>query len=291
MRILKTLISMIWGLWDAPLSPKTNMISLWRRQDTSNNSRKSQNLWKNITSVNLNFVNAEVLQYCKGGCRKSRRSVQQILQSSWRWDQYLPGNTRWKFGNMVPISSNETLNVFLKLWNFDTKKLWNPETLKPRNQEAKTQEINKQINFSSCGHPSKSGEHRTTNLQLTSKFRREEGRANHEEINWKTETFDKRRSEKYSDTDSAPIESRRAPWLVQVPLKNPSEFMGNHERACGFSCIFVNVKWLPYRQRARKHVAQRYGYTANTDFFPENSKKWICIIWCVFYFTNTKVGG
>ena len=37
---LKTLISMISGLLDVSLSPKTNIINLWRHHDTSNNPRK-----------------------------------------------------------------------------------------------------------------------------------------------------------------------------------------------------------------------------------------------------------
>ena len=37
-RGLKPLISMISGVWDVSLSPKTNMIYLWRPQDTFNNS-------------------------------------------------------------------------------------------------------------------------------------------------------------------------------------------------------------------------------------------------------------
>ena len=45
---------MISGFSDVSLSPKTNIIYRWRDQDTSNVSRKSQNISQNNIVANLN---------------------------------------------------------------------------------------------------------------------------------------------------------------------------------------------------------------------------------------------
>ena len=46
------------------------------------------------------------------------------IMKSWRWDQYLPKNMKWEFGNMGPISSQKHHTYFesLKPRNFETKK-------------------------------------------------------------------------------------------------------------------------------------------------------------------------
>ena len=44
----KPIISMICGFLDVSLSPKTNMIYLWRHQDTLTNPRNSQNIQKTL---------------------------------------------------------------------------------------------------------------------------------------------------------------------------------------------------------------------------------------------------
>ena len=78
---------------------------------------------------------------------------------SWIWDQYLPESMESKFGDMEPISVENSKRFFgsLNFRNFETKKPRNSETKKPRNQETKkprNQETKKPFLFSSKGIPS-----------------------------------------------------------------------------------------------------------------------------------------
>ena len=52
---------------------------------------------------------------------------------SWVWDQYIPEDMKWHFGNMGAL-------------NLETKKLWNQETSKPIHFETKKQQTKKPNN-------------------------------------------------------------------------------------------------------------------------------------------------
>ena len=66
----KLLISMISGLWDGSLSPKTNIIYLWRPQDTSNNPRKSHPSFKSNLFQCQHFGNQQFWKCWKCGRRQ-----------------------------------------------------------------------------------------------------------------------------------------------------------------------------------------------------------------------------
>ena len=55
MREPETLISMISGFWDVSLSPKTNMIHLWKHQDTLKSLRNPKAPLKKIIAGSLIF--------------------------------------------------------------------------------------------------------------------------------------------------------------------------------------------------------------------------------------------
>ena len=65
------------------------------------------------------------IQVCEHVGKDVRRIILKIrLKSfwkSWIWDQHLPENMRWLFGNIGSISS-KTLNSFLKFWSIETLK-------------------------------------------------------------------------------------------------------------------------------------------------------------------------
>ena len=124
------IISVISGFSDVSLSPKTNIIYLWRHQDTSNNPRTIQIIFWNIMFGNhkkWETRNLKVLE--KTGAEHAWRPVLNFLGNteSVIRDQYLQktGN-----GNLV------TWDQYLPK-HFETKKLRNLETLKPRNFETK----------------------------------------------------------------------------------------------------------------------------------------------------------
>ena len=105
-------------------------------------------LWK---SQNMEIGNVESVG--KDARRKILNIRLWISWTSWRWDQYLPENTKYKFGTMESIYSNKTLNGFLNLWTFEslnlgTREPWNQGTKKQRNQttQTKKQETTKPTN-------------------------------------------------------------------------------------------------------------------------------------------------
>ena len=123
--------SCLWfrDFWTCPWAPKTNIIYLWRHQDTVASPRKSQILFTNIIFVNIKI--SEIDNLGKDGRRTFPTTRLINSWKYWKWDQYLPENMKWNFGNMGS----------LKLWklsNQETKARWSQETKKPRqtrNQE------------------------------------------------------------------------------------------------------------------------------------------------------------
>ena len=130
---------------DVSLSPKTNIIYLWRHQNIKR-PRKYQMIsrtycfGKNIKNENVG----------KDGHRTIMKIRITFSWKSWIWEQYLPESMKLKFGNSGSISINKHEMDFriletLELCNFATLKLWNQESLKPgiretskpRNQETK----------------------------------------------------------------------------------------------------------------------------------------------------------
>ena len=83
----------------------------------------------------------EIRKVGKEGRRTNMKIHLIIFEDLWKWDQYLPEAMKWQFSN----------TGLLNLWNFDTQKLRNQETSKPRNY--KTLETKKPGHFSSKGIP------------------------------------------------------------------------------------------------------------------------------------------
>ena len=131
-RTRKPVIFMIFGFWDASTTPKTNIIYLWRHQDTSTNTRKIPNpfrkyycqkyqklgtrncwkLWKrwgsNKTEDSFNtFWNSWMWD------QHVPEDVNGILWKSWIWEQYLSKSMKWKF------SSEYGINIFKRKWNWN----------------------------------------------------------------------------------------------------------------------------------------------------------------------------
>ena len=113
----KPIIFMISGFSDVSTTPKTNIIYFLRHQDTQINPRYTPIMFKNSIYGNINTLEIE-------NCRTILKIRLTKCWTSWIWDQYLPENMKWNFGNMGS----------LKLGNFETKKPRSQETLKPRNQ-------------------------------------------------------------------------------------------------------------------------------------------------------------
>ena len=86
---------------------------------------QSQTILEKYYLGNIRIVQNESLKIGKAVNRKIRRSIGHVWES-WIWDQYLPENMRWRFGNVGSIPTKKTWTVF---WNFETLQLWNFETL------------------------------------------------------------------------------------------------------------------------------------------------------------------
>ena len=122
-------------LWDrdlgtCPLSPKTNIIYLWRPQDTSNHLRKNNSFLEHVIVGNIKISGIHKFE-CFGKevhHEKSRDACNKLLKS-WMWDQYIPTNMQWQFGKSLKCETFETNNLWKeatsKPINFETKKRWN----------------------------------------------------------------------------------------------------------------------------------------------------------------------
>ena len=117
---------MISGFLDVSMTRKTNIINLLRHQDTSQNPRKFSNAFFNFSFCG----NITMLETEKNWRKDGGRSVGNlkygidIFQKIWNgtlviWDQYFLNNIRW----------------FFNLWIFESAKLWNFESKKPRSQD------------------------------------------------------------------------------------------------------------------------------------------------------------
>ena len=75
----QTLISMISGLLDVSLSPKTNYVYLRRPQDTSNNLINNLNLFDNHNFVNLRLPES---MFCQFGKDESPENIDDLSNES-----------------------------------------------------------------------------------------------------------------------------------------------------------------------------------------------------------------
>ena len=111
---------------DASMSPKTTIIYFWRHQDILSNIRKhAQTFQKNIFWAISKCRKRKIRIVEKTRAENSWGSVLSLSGQSWIWDQYLPENMRWAFGNMGSIFAEKTLNEFGKFRNVESLKLWN----------------------------------------------------------------------------------------------------------------------------------------------------------------------
>ena len=118
----KLLISMISGHLDMSPSPKTNIIYLWRPQDTFKNPRKSKFLWRTI--ICMNFKPLDIHNFENFWKDRHRQIPTTRLITSWKpwiWDQYLS-----KIWNGSLVIWDRWIFETLKLRNQETKKLWKP---------------------------------------------------------------------------------------------------------------------------------------------------------------------
>ena len=123
----RTLILMIWGFSDVPLSPKTNIIYLGNATMPKKIQEKCQIIIKNIMLENLDISKIEHLEdFGKNGHRRTMKIRIKISWTSCRdqcpqqnWNDFL------KILHRGSISINKHEIEFVNLWNFETKKLWN----------------------------------------------------------------------------------------------------------------------------------------------------------------------
>ena len=128
----KTINFMICWFLDVTRPTKTNMIYIWRRQDTSEKVRKlfqKTYVWIYKVSRNLFDGNSG-----KDGHRQTMKIRLNISWKAWIWD--LPENTSCKCGNMASTAFKKH-QILVTLWNqetkqpknFETKQVWNQDTL------------------------------------------------------------------------------------------------------------------------------------------------------------------
>ena len=110
MRTLKPILSMISGLLDMSLSPKTKIIYLWRPHDTSTNPGKSKIILEKYYLGEIqNYGFQQVLK------RWAPTNPDESSHKSWKsriWDQYLSKTRNGNLGNIghCKLWSQETLN-------------------------------------------------------------------------------------------------------------------------------------------------------------------------------------
>ena len=75
---LKTIIFTIWGFSNVSMAPKTNYFHLWRRQDTSNNSRKIKTKQIRLVLQISNFGNRKLRTCWKRRLKDSSNSYNGI---------------------------------------------------------------------------------------------------------------------------------------------------------------------------------------------------------------------
>lgn len=102
------------------MTPKSNIIYLWRQQDTQNNSRENRSIFENVLSGNNNISEIDFLEiHRKYGDRTILKVRSIILENlgdgihiyQKTWNGYLD----WNFGTLT-------------LWNFETWQRWDLET-------------------------------------------------------------------------------------------------------------------------------------------------------------------
>ena len=136
---------MISGFLDVSMSPKTNLIYLWRYQDTSNDLRKAPNHFRrNMLLENLRMSETMSWQCWKRRAPGNLEDPVDIyfVWEYWIWDQYLPENMKWNFGKVGSISPKNITWMVFDVWNVGTANLLNFENKKPKTQETKHQEPN-----------------------------------------------------------------------------------------------------------------------------------------------------
>ena len=135
-----------WDFWTCPRAPKS-IILMFEDPRILKQNKEKQFIFKNLILINLKVLDIQHFDFFrKDGRWKSRSPNITISWKSWIWDQYIPANMKWHFGNMGSVCS-KTINEFWidELWNFlnfetlklrnvETKKLWSQETKKPRSQ-------------------------------------------------------------------------------------------------------------------------------------------------------------
>ena len=128
-------ISLIQDFWTFPWLPKPT-VSIFGDpgylKEFENIPKQFENIlvWKSQNVVHRYFWTC---------LKNGRREIPTIhLVKYWEsciWNQNLPENMKWAFGNMEPISFKKTWNRFCELL-----KLWNQGTLIPRKQKPRIQE-------------------------------------------------------------------------------------------------------------------------------------------------------
>ena len=124
----KPLICMISGFLDASMTPKTNMIYLWRHLETSNISKK-----ENVVGESYSWKYQDYGNSLERWGRESRRPVQLFFDTIDYGINIFQKTWNGFFGNMGSLKfwNFETL----KPRNFETKKLWNEEAKNPRTKK------------------------------------------------------------------------------------------------------------------------------------------------------------
>ena len=121
--------SFLWfrDLWTCPWLPKPIILIIFGDTRTPKEHQKiSSYIFKKYIFANLENLEIHIaLQLWKDGRRQISKIRLIKSWKSWIWDQYLPRNMKWTFGNMVPISF-KNIQGFSKLWNQETRSMkWN----------------------------------------------------------------------------------------------------------------------------------------------------------------------
>ena len=81
--------------------PQTNIIYLWKHQDTSKESRQIRQRVREICFGNLrNVGNKEIENVGEGGHRNIQTIRLTVSGESWICDKYLSKNMKWQVGKM-----------------------------------------------------------------------------------------------------------------------------------------------------------------------------------------------
>ena len=125
---------MISGLPELCMTPKTNITYLWRHQETFKNPREIQIISPKYVLGISKFWKSSMLAILGKRAPANPEDPSHKFWESWMRYKYLPEIMKWEFGH-VGSSYSINIKLFLKLWIFETSKLWKVEMQKRKKQE------------------------------------------------------------------------------------------------------------------------------------------------------------